>query len=676
MIGESIPHAIYIFLGIYLIIVFIISIFIQRYIIRKGSSITLNIFCIFLWFAVLAMILVIPLDLFTDGEGTKTFSAVLYWLFYICGFIIVDQIRSYMINGNFTVLTKIISITKFMGIFMLFFVGIGFILKWILKLCVYLFGDNSPLSITINIISTIVNMPMLIAYLMFLGCGLWEVPRDLFIQFYYPIRIRKLCWEITHVMRKYKNETEFMSISINKIKLTQEKIKSLNIDTLKNQIKEAKEKMDSETDKEQKKEKKKIYDNLTGFKKLYKYEKEMNEMIKKLEKTIDFFNLNQVDNSEVEIKELKNLDELVDINEKYKMYKQQIFRLNYQKYSIYKEWAEIKSFLILKDSKKNVIENYKDKGSNFKNNLNNNKNMEPKNKDSNINLHVENNENIGNLETYLKFGINKRNKSNLDELSYEIRNIENKAQNFNEDNFEFQKLFLSKKTIIYYKIMPIISYILIVICIAYDVIIIFGQVEYTFKWDLFAGKVLRWLFTNIYIITPIRLFPFYFTFFVLSYSFGTIKSDMTFCVYTPQQTEPCHALFFIGMISKLICPLCFNYIEIMYNGIDLKGNGSKLAEYFEDQFGYLNDSDNIVIFIVKIVLLFLFLKAICCTATRCYGNFAYKKHKYLTFHSTYEEKESEILKGELILKKLNKIYGKNLKQLQIDNISEYEEEKK
>lgn len=42
--------------------------------------------------------------------------------------------------------------------------------------------------------------------------------------------------------------------------------------------------MDSETDKEQKKEKKKIYDNLTGFKKLYKYEKEMNEMIKKLEK--------------------------------------------------------------------------------------------------------------------------------------------------------------------------------------------------------------------------------------------------------------------------------------------------------------------------------------------------------------------------------------------------------
>ena len=664
MIGEEIPHAIYIFLGIYIIIILIISIFIQIYLVRKGSSIILNIFCAFLWFAVLAIILVIPIDLFSTENGTKIFSEILYWLFYIFGFIIIDQIRSYMINGNFTVLTKIISIIKFMGIFMLFFIGIGFILKWILKLCVYLVGENNPLSIAINIISTIVNMPMLIAYLMFLGCGLWEVPRDIFIKFYYPIRIRKLCWEITHVMRKYKDETEFMSISINKIKLTQEKIKSLNIDTLENQIKEAKEKMDLETDKEQKKEKKKIYGNLTGFKKLYTYEKEMNEMIENLKKTIEFFNLNQVNysNSEVEIKELKNLDELVDINEKYKMYKQQIFRINYRKYSIYKEWAEIKSFLLLKESKENKIEDNRDNGNDNKNIANSNENNEHKD----INLRIENSESTG---------INNMIKSNHDEINSEIRKIENKKQDFGEDNFEFQKLSLSKKTIIYYKLMPIISYILIVICIAYDVIIIFGQVEYTFKWDLFAGKVLRWLFTNIYIITPIRLFPFYFTFFVLSYSFGTIKSDMTFCVYAPKQTEPCHALFFIGMISKLICPLCYNYIEIMYNGVDLKGNGSKLAEYFEDQFGYLNDSENVVIFIVKIILLFLFLKAICCTATRCYGNFAYKKHKYLTFHSTYEEKESEILKGELILKKLNKIYGNNLKQFQIDYIFEYEEKK-
>jgi len=339
MIGENIPHGIYIFLGIYIIIIFIVSIFIQRFIVRKGTNIALNIFCTFLWFAVLAIILVIPLDLFTSENGTKIFSQILYWLFYIFGFIIIDQIRSYMINGNFTVLTKIISIIKFMAIFMIFFIGIGFILKWILKLCVYLVGENNPLSIAINIISTIVNMPMLIAYLMFLGCGLWEVPRDLFIKFYYPIRIRKLCWEITHVMRKYKDETEFMSISIHKIKLTQEKIKSLSIETLENQIKEAKEKMDLETDKEQKKEKKKIYDNLTGFKKLYQYEKDMNEMIEKLKKTINFFNLKEIDisNPEFEIKELKNLNELVEINEKYKMYKQNIFRINYQKYSIYEE---------------------------------------------------------------------------------------------------------------------------------------------------------------------------------------------------------------------------------------------------------------------------------------------------------------------------------------------------
>ena len=266
------------------------------------------------------MILIIPLDIFTKVEYTKVFSEVLYWLFYICGFILIDQIRSYMSNGNFTFITKIISIIKFMAIFMLFYMGIGFILKWILKLCVYLLGENNGLSIAINILSTIINMPMLIAYLMFLGCGLWEVPRDLFIKYHYPTRIRKLCWEITHTMRKYRDETEFMIISINKIRLTQEKIKSLSIETLENQIKEAKERIDSETNKEQKKEKKKIYDDLNGFKELYKCEKEMKEMMENLIKTEDFFKLNyniDISNSDVEIKELKNKNELVDINTKY-----------------------------------------------------------------------------------------------------------------------------------------------------------------------------------------------------------------------------------------------------------------------------------------------------------------------------------------------------------------------
>ena len=677
MIGEKIPNVMYIFLGIYAIIILIISIFLQRCFIRKGSNIVLNIFCIFLWFAILIVILIIPLDIFVDTEHTKIFSEFLYWLLYICGFIIVDQLRSYMANGNFTVITKIISIIKFTGIFMLFFLGIGFILKWILKLCIYLFGENNVLTISINIISTIVNMPMLIAYLMFLGCGLWEVPRDLFIKYHYPTRIRKLCWEILHAMRKYRDETEFMIISINKIKLTQEKIKCLSIETLKNEIKEAKERMDSETNKDQKKEKKKIYDELNGFKELYNCDKEMKEMMENLKKTADFFKLDydiDISNSNVEIKELKNKNELVDINTRYKIYKEQIFRINYQKYSIYKEWAEIKSFILLRESNINSIGNNKniDKESrNIKNNIqtdmneNNDITIINENNKKNDKSHYIENENIDNSKS-IQINIG----NSLNQEKSEIQIVGNKIQ-----DFEFRKLILSKKTIIYYKIMPIISYILILICIAYDVIIIFGQVEYTIKYELFSGKVLRWFFTNTHIITPIRLFPFYFTFFVLAYSFGTIKSDMTFCVYVPRQTEPCHMLFFLGMLAKLICPLCYNYIEIMYNGVDLKGNGSKLALYFEDQFGYLNDHENIVIFMVKIFLSMLFLKAFFCTASRCYGNFAYKKNQYLTFHSTYEGKESEILMGELILKKFNKNYGNDLNKLKIDNIFEYDEKK-
>ena len=677
MIGEKIPNVMYIFLGIYAIIILIISIFLQRCFIRKGSNIVLNIFCIFLWFAILIVILIIPLDIFVDTEHTKIFSEFLYWLLYICGFIIVDQLRSYMANGNFTVITKIISIIKFTGIFMLFFLGIGFILKWILKLCIYLFGENNVLTISINIISTIVNMPMLIAYLMFLGCGLWEVPRDLFIKYHYPTRIRKLCWEILHAMRKYRDETEFMIISINKIKLTQEKIKSLSIETLKNEIKEAKERMDSETNKDQKKEKKKIYDELNGFKELYNCDKEMKEMMENLKKTADFFKLDydiDISNSNVEIKELKNKNELVDINTRYKIYKEQIFRINYQKYSIYKEWAEIKSFILLRESNINSIGNNKniDKESrNIKNNIqtdmneNNDITIINENNKKNDKSHYIENENIDNSKS-IQINIG----NSLNQEKSEIQIVGNKIQ-----DFEFRKLILSKKTIIYYKIMPIISYILILICIVYDVIIIFGQVEYTIKYELFSGKVLRWFFTNTHIITPIRLFPFYFTFFVLAYSFGTIKSDMTFCVYVPRQTEPCHMLFFLGMLAKLICPLCYNYIEIMYNGVDLKGNGSKLALYFEDQFGYLNDHENIVIFMVKIFLSMLFLKAFFCTASRCYGNFAYKKNQYLTFHSTYEGKESEILMGELKMKKFNKNYGNDLNKLKIDNIFEYDEKK-
>ena len=167
MIGKNIPHILAIFLGIHTIIILIISIFIQRYFIRKGTNIFINILCVFLWFAILIMIIVIPLDLFLKDKDAKIFAEILYWVFYICGFVVIDQLRTYMMNGNFTFITKIMSIIKFMAIAIIIFMGIGFIFQWILKLCQYLLGEDNALTITLNIIRTIINMSMLIAYLMF-----------------------------------------------------------------------------------------------------------------------------------------------------------------------------------------------------------------------------------------------------------------------------------------------------------------------------------------------------------------------------------------------------------------------------------------------------------------------------------------------------------------------------
>ena len=198
---------------------------------------------------------------------------------------------------------------------------------------------------------------------------------------------------------------------------------------------------------------------------------------------------------------------------------------------------------------------------------------------------------------------------------------------------------------------------------------IIGQLEYTFKWDFITGKFYRWLFTNIYIITPIRLFPMYFSLFAICYSFTSIRSDTNSCVFGNRQTEPCHVVFFVGMIAKLICPLCYQFIEIMYNGVDLKGSGTKMTMYFEEQFGFLN-SDHIVIFVAKLVLLALFLKAIILNITGCYGSFAYKKHQYLSYNAKYLEKELEIMEGEGILNDMNRRYGNDFDQIKADNIFE------
>jgi len=104
MIGEEIPHALYIFIIIYAIIILAIAIFIQLYFTRKGTSLFLNIISIFLWFTMLLVILLFPLDLFSgslfgDDEDNahrmEILSAFLYWNFYICGFLIIDQIKGY-----------------------------------------------------------------------------------------------------------------------------------------------------------------------------------------------------------------------------------------------------------------------------------------------------------------------------------------------------------------------------------------------------------------------------------------------------------------------------------------------------------------------------------------------------------------------------------------------------
>lgn len=635
MIGEEIPNAINIFLGIYTLIILVLAFFINRYFIRKNSSIFINILCVFLWFTILLMIIVFPLDLFSNflfedndenKNNTKIFSSFLYWNFYVFGFVLVDQIKIYITDGNFTAKTKIISCVKKSGIFMIFFVGIGFIFDGILELFLLIFDENNFLIITIKIVKTIIGMPMIIAYMMFLGCALGDIPRDLYVKYNYRLRAKKLCWTITHVMRKYKKETEFLILSINKIKMTLDLIKEKQMEELNKEISEIKDKIDSEQNKDEKKNIQKEYDNIVGIKELFNCQNEMEELLNKLEETVNYFNLNisleSIENNE-EKRPLKNKKELISINETYYIYKTQIFRINYQKYSIYKEWSEIKTFMI-----------------------------DYKNED-------------------LSQKINNNMKLDMESLNNSMeKENENILQSPIIENHEFQKVNLSKYKTFYYKYMPIISIILIILCIIYDILMIFGQLEYIFKWDFICGKLFRAWFTNIYLITPIRIFPMYFTLFAVCYSFISIKSDMTSCVYGHRQTEPCHALFFVGMIAKFICPLCYNFIKIIYVGIKLDGNNSKIIEYFNEQFGFLDDDENVVILVAKLAVMALFVKAIIMNITGYYGTVAYKKNQYLSYNAKYLEKELEIDEGDSILNDMNKKYGGNFEKIKEDNIIE------
>ena len=638
MAEEEIPKNIYIYLIIFAILLMVFVFFLNRYLIRKNSSIFINIICIFLWFTILLMVVVFPLDLFSNfifkndeknKNQMKIFSGFLYWNFYIFGFILIDQIKSFICDGNLTVKSKILSILKKTGIFMIIFIGIGFAFNLILQLFLLIFDENNFLIITIKIINTIISMPMIIAYMMFLGCAIGDIPKDLYVKYNYPLRVRKLCWTMTHVMRKYKKETEFLILSINKIKLTQDIMREKDLEKLNEEKIEIEERLNNEQNEEEKNKLKSECDSIIGLKELYNYQNEMNNILTKLEQTVNYFHLNipldSIDNNE-EKRPLKNKKELVSINEAYYIYKTQIFRINYQKYSVYKEWAEINTYMI--DNKKLVLP-----------------------------------EKINKAGLFIE---------NSDESEEKEEPDENKISLIKDkDKNEFQKVNLTKYKTFYYKSMPIISIILMVLCIIYDIIIIEGQFEYIFKWDFACGKFLRFLFTNLYLTTAIRLSPIYFTVFAVGYAFTNIKSDMVSCVYGNRQTEPCHALFFVGMMAKLICPLCYNFIKIMYTGIAVGGNSNtKITQYFSEQFGFLEEEDNIVILVVKLIVLGLFLADIILNFIGYYGTFAYKKNQYLSYNAKYLEKELEIDEGEEILNDMNRKYGENFEKIKEDNIIE------
>ena len=129
---------------------------------------------------------------------------------------------------------------------------------------------------------------------------------------------------MTHVMRKYKKEAEFLILSINKILMTQDLIKQKLLAEIDQEITEMNDKIKNEQNKEEKNILKDEYNNIEDLKELYDYQNEMNEMLDKLEEIVRYFNLNisldSIDNKE-EKKPLKNVKELVAINEAHYIYK-------------------------------------------------------------------------------------------------------------------------------------------------------------------------------------------------------------------------------------------------------------------------------------------------------------------------------------------------------------------
>ena len=642
MIGDDIPLYQYVFFGIYAALFLVLAYFLNKFIIRKKSNKCINFICVLLLFSTFFMILIFPMDLFSDflvedtpkqKKNKKIISAILFWNFYLFGFVIIDPIQMYMVDGNFKSKSKCCSVLKKNAIFALIFVGFGLVMNVTLQIFLNIFGENDLLVIVIKIVKTLITIPMLIAYLMFLGCSLGDMPKDLFVKFNYPRRAKKLCWRMTHVMRKYKKETEFLILSINKIKMTQDLIKQKFLAEINQELTEIKDKIKKEQNEDEKKILKDEYNNIEELKELYNYQNEMNEMLNKLEDTVNYFNLNisldSIDNEE-EKRPLKNVKELIAINEAYYIYKTQIFRINYQKYSIYKEWTEIKTFML----------DYQ-----------------------NIDLSQKINTVIHSADDESLFPSTESN---------DLLNQKSISESFfYDEKFEFQKAVLTKYKIAYYKYMPKLSIVLVILCIIYGLLMIIGQIEYTFKITLITSEIFKAWFTCAYLIIPIRILPFFFTLFAATYSFTRIKSDMNSCVYGHSQTEPCHALLFVGVVAKFVCPLCYLLTKITFTDVKLDANKSMIIEYFHKQFGFLEtNSDSKVIYATKIALLVLFIKAFIMNITGYYGTMTHKKYQYLSYNANYIEKELEIEEGDGILCDMNKIYGCNFDKIKEDFIIE------
>ena len=140
---------------------------------------------------------------------------------------------------------------------------------------------------------------------------------------------------------------------------------------------------------------------------------------------------------------------------------------------------------------------------------------------------------------------------------------------------------------------------------------IIGQIGYTFNITLVTSEIFKAWFICVYLIIPIRIFLLFFTLFAPTYSFTSIKSDMISLVYGHSQTESCHALLFVGIVAKFVCPVCYLITKITFTEVKLEANKSKIIEYLYEQFGFLeSNKDSEVVYVAKIALLTLFIKAI------------------------------------------------------------------